>query len=130
MHQRKGGIFKEMELTPELIEKIKGAKSSEELASLAKENGIELSVEKAKEYFAQFNPNQGELGDDELDNVSGGEQCGTIYSDGRPVVTCGNSCDYHTNSDWERCGGLCFSCVYYREDSGLYLCYCPERRNN
>ncbi len=57
--------------TPELIEKAKQAKSHEELIALAKENGIELSEDKAKEYFERLN-RSGELSDEELDNVSGG----------------------------------------------------------
>ena len=39
--------------------------------ALAKESGIELSEDKAKEYFEQLN-RSGELSDEELDNVSGG----------------------------------------------------------
>jgi predicted ribosomally synthesized peptide with nif11-like leader len=62
----------ENKLTPELIEKAKSAKSPEELIALAKENGIELSAEQARDCFAKLNPKNGELGDDELDNVSGG----------------------------------------------------------
>lgn len=36
------------DFTPELIEKAKQAKSAEELIALAKENGIELSGDKAR----------------------------------------------------------------------------------
>ena len=57
--------------TPELIEKARQANSPEELLALAKESGIELSEDKAKEYFEQLN-RSGELSDEELDNVSGG----------------------------------------------------------
>lgn len=56
----------------ELIEKAKVAKSAEELLALAKENNVELTAEEANTYFVQLNPQMGELGDDELDNVSGG----------------------------------------------------------
>ena len=63
----------ENKFTPELIEKAKQAKSAEELTALAKENSIELSEDKAKEYFERLN-NSGELSDEELNNVSGG--CG------------------------------------------------------
>lgn len=78
--------------TPEMIEKAKTAKSAEELLSLAKENNIEVTKEEAKAYFEQLNPASGELSDDELDTVSGGEKnfdtvpalvqcrvCGTLY---------------------------------------------------
>ena len=61
-----------MEMNNELIAKAKQAKNPEELMTLAKENGIELTEESAKAYFNQLNPKTGELSDDELDNVAGG----------------------------------------------------------
>ena len=68
-----------MELSKELLAKAKEAKSIEELIALAKENGIELTVEKAKEYFAKLNAKNEELSDEELDNVSGGG-CKSSYT--------------------------------------------------
>jgi hypothetical protein len=59
-------------LTPEMIEKAKAAKSAEELLALAKLNNVEMTDDEAKTYFAQLNPKSGELDDDELDNVAGG----------------------------------------------------------
>ena len=56
----------------DLLVKAKQAKNPEELMSLAKENGIEMTEESAKAYFEQLNPKTGELSDDELDNVAGG----------------------------------------------------------
>lgn len=61
-----------MELSKELIEKAKEAKNPEELMTLAKENGMEMTEESAKAYFEKLNPKTGEIADDELDNVSGG----------------------------------------------------------
>lgn len=58
-------------LTPELIEKAKQAASTEELIAIAKEKGIELSQTDAERYFKCLNT-QGELSDDELNDVSGG----------------------------------------------------------
>ena len=59
-------------LTPEMIEKAKAAKSAEDLLALAKENNVEMTADEAKTYFAQLNPKSGELSDDDLDNVAGG----------------------------------------------------------
>ena len=59
-------------LTPELIEKAKSAKTAEELLALATENGVELTADEAFAYFAQLNPKSGELDDDDLDAVAGG----------------------------------------------------------
>ena len=59
-------------MNQELVNKARKAESVEELLALAKENGIELTNEQAKEYFAQLNPPKGELSDDELEDVAGG----------------------------------------------------------
>ena len=59
-------------MKPELIEKAKTAKTAEELFELAKTNGVEITEDDAKTYFAQLNPKCGELSDDELDNIAGG----------------------------------------------------------
>ena len=70
-------------ITPELIAKAKTAASAEELIAIAAENGIEISEEKAKIYFAQINEN-GIVADDELDLVAGG--CGnTVFYHGERV---------------------------------------------
>lgn len=66
-----------MNFTPEQITKAKAAKSVEKLLALAKENGMELTEEEAKNYFEQWHK-EGELSEEELDNVAGG----TCYSSG------------------------------------------------
>ena len=132
----------ENEFTEELLEKAKQTKTPEELAALAKENGQEMSDESAKAYFNLLHPVNGELADDELDDVSGGRNCGTIYKDGRPVITAINSCDR-----WrcETCGGVdadglhcrehsgdgcCIGCKYSVYEDALLLCTHPERYEN
>ena len=67
-----------MELSNDLIAKAKQAKTAEELLTLVKESGMEMTEESAKAYFEQLSSKTGELADDELDNVSGGA-CGTTY---------------------------------------------------
>ena len=59
-------------LTPEMIEKAKAARSAGELLEIAKENGIEMRADEAATCFAQLNPKSGALDDDDLDNVAGG----------------------------------------------------------
>lgn len=54
------------------MEKAKQAKSADELLTIAKENGMEMTEEEAKAYYAQLHPVSGEIADDELENVSGG----------------------------------------------------------
>ena len=71
-----------MKMNKELLAKAKEAKTPEELLSLAKENGVELTDESAQAYFDLIHPKTGEISDNELDNVSGG--CGGGYVDGRP----------------------------------------------
>ena len=72
-------------LTPEMIEKAKAAKSAEELLEIAKANGVEMNEDEAKTYFAQLNPKSGELNDDDLDSVAGGA-CGSVVRVGDPFV--------------------------------------------
>ena len=62
-----------MKFTSEQLKKAKCAKSAEELLALAKENGMELTEEEAAKYFAELHK-EGEIADEELDNVAGG--CG------------------------------------------------------
>ena len=81
-------------LTQEMIEKAKSVNSADELLALAKENGIEMTPDEAATYFAQLNPTSGELGDDELDAVSGGgdgcKKMSLLYKTVR--VTSGQTC--------------------------------------
>ena len=65
-----------MNISKELIEKAKTAKSAEELLEMAKAENIEISAEEAAKAFAELNKT-GELSDEELDNVAGG--CGRDY---------------------------------------------------
>ena len=60
-----------MNITKELFEKAKTAKSAEELLAMEKAENIEISAEEAAKAFAELNKT-GELSDEELDNVAGG----------------------------------------------------------
>ena len=60
-----------MDLSKELLEKAKQAKSAEELLEMAKEENIEMSAEQAAKVFEELNKS-GELSNEELDNVAGG----------------------------------------------------------
>ena len=71
-------------LTPELVEKAKAAKSAEELLALAKENNVELTEAEAKTYFEQLNAN-GAVSDDELDVVAGG--CDLFSDKARKIIS-------------------------------------------
>ena len=52
-----------MNISKELLEKAKTAKTAEELIELAKAENIELTAEQAKEYFATIHAS-GELSDE------------------------------------------------------------------
>ena len=135
--------------TPEMIEKAKAVKNTDELIALAKKNGIELSEEEAKTYFLQLNPKSGELSDDELDNVAGG---GCETSDGHTVVTSEKTCftgqyspnyvTYYKGTQWEKsewnnesdmtlrkiwwgnCSGpnKCGNCIHLEVNGGIGYC--------
>ena len=80
-----------MNISKELIEKAKTAKSAEELLEMAKAENIELSAEQAAKAFAELNK-MGELSDEELDNVAGG-------GGGRPPKFSRNDRVSHKGSD-------------------------------
>lgn len=63
-------------MTQDLLAKAKACKTPEELLSLARENGLELTETQAKDYYAKLNPGNEEIADEELSSVSGGG-CGS-----------------------------------------------------
>ena len=102
----------------EMIDKAKTAKSADELLELAKANGVEITEDEAKTYFAQLNPKDCELNDDDLDSVAGGYVCSTgrvgdtvrVIS-GETCPTCGS--DTGTVEKWGTLGDrvvLCNNC--------------------
>ena len=110
-----------MNFTQEQLTKAKAAKSVEELLALAKENGLELTEEEAKNYFEQWHK-EGELADEELNNVAGG---------------CGSPDRYYSNhpcpdpDDFEPLDGLdysekrCGKCKHFaRDNSDPWYGYC------
>ena len=132
-----------MEMSKELIAKAKGAKTPEELIALAKENGMEMTEESANAYLDLLHSKNGELADgeladDELDNVSGGG----CHKDGKLVVTVCYTCGVF---QCERCGSIetvhaggykycsncgkgatCSNCYYCSYTKGLWLCNYDE----
>ncbi len=123
-------------LTPELIEKAKTAHSPEELLSMARENGIELTNEQAAEGFERLQK-QGALSDEELDGVSGGGCGGPKY----PAVNAYGRCEHwrcykcaakisDPNIQSHTCNAYlsiqCRFCVYAIDDRGMYYCKYPE----
>ena len=90
-------------LTPEMIEKAKAAKSAEELLAIAKASNVEMTADEAATYFAQLNPKSGELDDDDLDAVAGGG-CGGSDND-NPAVGVGDTVQITSGEACPTCGG-------------------------
>ena len=77
--------FEKYGLTSEMAEKVKQAKSAEEVLKLAEEYGVSVTEEEAKQVML-FLAN-GELSDDELDAVSGGKgRPNPVYAVGQRVL--------------------------------------------
>lgn len=96
-----------MEYTSEQLTKAKAAKSIEELLALAKENGIELTEDKAQKYFAELHK-EGEIADEELENAAGGGLC-----DPEPVIYTKMICDNcGANTFWtgDYVNGIAYKC--------------------
>ena len=92
-----------MEISKELSEKAKTAKSAEELLQMAKAENIEMTAEEANKVYAELHKT-GELSDEELDNVAGGCEGEEItepkYKEGDLV--------------WISGGFACYTCGRYR----------------
>ena len=111
-----------MNITKELLEKAKTAKTAEELLELAKAENIELTEEQAKEYFATIHAS-GELSDEELDNVSGG--CAGPYQSGdTPLFNSGDRVKYRKKIRYANCGDFGFNEYENRVDT--IFDYCKE----
>jgi isopentenyl phosphate kinase len=59
-------------ISPEIIHKIKEAKSAEELIAIVKKVGVNLSQEEAVRYYELLHPSNKELSDEDIDDVTGG----------------------------------------------------------
>ena len=125
-----------MNFTPEQLTKAKAAKSAEELIALAKENGIEISEEAAAKYFAELNK-EGELADEELDNVAGG----ACYSSGvwgpngykhYAIVTAANSCSGSdvANLNYQTIHNICANCRHSFSAGATMYCAIREEDND
>ncbi|MGN1136927.1 MAG: hypothetical protein ACI4SF_11980 [Oscillospiraceae bacterium] len=91
-----------MNISQELLDKAKTAKSAGELFELAKAKGIDLPEGEAANFFSELNK-IGELSDEELDNVAGG--CG--YESGpRPLFSVGDRVYWYENGNEKEFGTI------------------------
>ena len=92
----------------ELLEKVKAAKSVEEIIEISKETGKEIAAEEAKKLYDEFQK-AGELSDEDMEAVAGG---GCRTEDGVLIVSpfygCGQS-----DSFFKTCTG-CSHCGYHQ----------------
>ena len=118
-----------MKMDKELLKKARQAKTAEELMALAKENGIDISAERAEALFETLN-SPARLSDEELENVAGGG----CYHNGKLKVSAWYKCGGWRCKD---CGGDentstcqyvkmpplgCCQCRYYIHEDGYWLC--------
>ena len=66
-------------LTKENLVKAAACKTPEDIIALAKENGIELSIEEAKKYLEKVGNFDAAISDEDLEKVAGG-RCWDICS--------------------------------------------------
>jgi hypothetical protein len=101
----------------EQIEKARKASSVNELMSLANEEGFSFSEEVACGCFEQLHRGEGEVSDDELDNVAGG-----CYLDKKG--TADTSCTQYEAS-YDKGFKDCSSCVHGRGKGDFdFTIYC------
>ena len=75
--------FDPKNFTKEQIEAAMACETPEALAALAKENGVELTADEAKQYFAEMENFEIDLSDEQMQAVAGGRKGGggTIPAD-------------------------------------------------
>ena len=100
-----------MNFTSEQLAKAKTSKSAEELLAYSIEIGYALTEDEAKKYFEQWHK-EGELADEELDNVAGG--CGNDEPEGPYTEMYCSHCGWTTK--WNG----------YFTDKMQYYGPCPE----
>ncbi len=89
-------------MSGEVVEKLKKTKSVEEVLDIVKEYGAEVTSEQAQELFDQFHE-KGELSDDELASVAGGEYASVYVKDVGYVL-------YEKDRKSAECTATCFWC--------------------
>ncbi len=89
-------------MSGEVVERLKRTRSVEEVLSIVKEYGAEVTQEQAQELFDQFHE-QGELSDDELAAVAGGEYASVYVKDVGYVL-------YEKDRKSAECTATCFWC--------------------
>ena len=77
-----------MNISKELLEKAKTAKTVKELIEMAKAENVELTSEQAADYFLRINA-EDEISDEELHNVAGGG-CGGSDTPKKPKFNIGD----------------------------------------
>lgn len=115
-----------MNFTPEQLVKAKAAKSVEELLALAKENNIELTEEEAAKYFSELHK-EGELADEELENVSGGGCKSNVYISDTRHSHCENYVHWSNGSTYSQIDFSvgCYVCKYLKFDDN-HEPYCND----
>jgi hypothetical protein len=63
----------------QIIEKLKAAKSKEELIEIAKKEGVDIAKEEAEKLFEKFKSSDGKLSLDALKKVAGGIDASDIH---------------------------------------------------
>ena len=74
--------FDPRNFSKEQLQQAAACETPEELAALAKGNGIEMTEEQAKKYFAEMENLEIDLSDDQMKAVAGGT-CDINTSDGK-----------------------------------------------
>ena len=106
------------------------AKSVEELLELAKEHDYSVSKEEAEEVFAELSK-EGELSDEELENVAGGA-CYSKDPHGNLITTIFNKCRLF-KQEGRAIKGFptgCSDCQYSWKSAGTMYCKARTRKDD
>lgn len=121
-------------MNSELLNKVKGAKSAEELMEIANAGGASVTLDQAKSFFEKINA-KGELSDDELDTAVGGCGDGKFKTLVGPLDSncalwkckdcyCGRPACKHYRTEGRH--AYCNTCAFCSYEKGVWYCYNDE----
>jgi bacteriocin-like protein len=116
-------------MNQKLLERAREASSVKELKALANKEGLKLDDAEAEKYYKTLHAEEGELSDEELNNVSGGScsSAETLAKEYPPVGQYGHCDHYEHFGSFHRvtfAGKICSNCdnSVKAKDKELYFC--------
>jgi predicted ribosomally synthesized peptide with nif11-like leader len=112
---------------PELLEKLKDARTPEAVVAVARAEGFDFTEEDMRAFAGEQAGKGIPLSDEELGKAAGG-----LYDDnGRPITTPAYGCSHWlpSTNPWLAVKGQCGSCSYWTSYAFAGICHCRANFN-